>query len=118
MIEPPQSPEEWIGRQVVVVVDRPLGSEHPEGGLLYDLNYGWIPGTLAGDGEPIDAYVVGVDQPVGIAVGIVVGVVLRHDDDEYKLAVAPGPSHTWTAPRIAEAVAFQERFFDTTVLVG
>lgn len=108
---------EWVGRRVVVFVDRPLASIHPEGGLTYDLNYGYVPGTLAADGEPVDAYVVGVDTPVEIVVGVVVGAVVRHDDVEDKLVVATGRTDEWTLDAIRASVAFQERFFDTTVFV-
>ncbi|MBQ9299025.1 MAG: hypothetical protein IJ214_00790 [Clostridia bacterium] len=37
---------------VHVVIDRPLGSRHPEHpDLVYPVNYGYIPGLPAGDGE-------------------------------------------------------------------
>ena len=58
-----------IGDIVTVVVDRPLGSRHPEHpDLVYPVNYGFIPGILAGDGEEQDAYILGVEQP-GISGG-------------------------------------------------
>ena len=41
-----------LNRRVHVLVDRPLGSRHPERpDLIYPLNYGYLPGTLSGDGE-------------------------------------------------------------------
>ena len=40
----------FLGRVVVVVMDRPLGSRHPRHGFLYEVNYGYVPGTLAPDG--------------------------------------------------------------------
>jgi len=55
----------WLGRPITVQIDRPKNSIHPErSSLSYALNYGFVPNTLAGDGEPIDAYVLGVDEPV------------------------------------------------------
>ena len=40
-----------IGAKVQVVVDRPLGSTHPQyKKLIYPINYGYIRGVLAGDG--------------------------------------------------------------------
>ena len=41
-----------IGEIVRVVVDRPLGSCHPQWTeLWYPLNYGYVPGIMAPDGE-------------------------------------------------------------------
>lgn len=106
----------WVGRTVDVTVDRPLGSVHPEHpGLVYPINYGFVAGTVAGDGEPLDAYVLGVDAPVETATGRVVAVIERYDDVEDKLVVAAAGSGPWTAEAIAEAVHFQERWFDSHV---
>ncbi len=52
------------------------------------MNYGFVAGTVAGDGEPVDAYVLGVDAPVAAVTGTVVAVVERVDDVEDKLVVA------------------------------
>ncbi len=44
-------PTDYLGQIVRARMDRPMGSRHPEHGFLYPLNYGYIPGTLAPDGE-------------------------------------------------------------------
>jgi len=54
----------FLGQAVTVIMDRPLGSRHPRHGFLYLLNYGFIPDTLAPDGEAVDAYVLGVFEPI------------------------------------------------------
>ncbi len=98
------------------MVDRPLGSRHlrhPD--LRYPLNYGFLPGTVAGDGAPIDAYVVGCDEPLAERSGVVVAVVLRADDAEDKLVVA-ADGRRRSAGEIATLVAFQERFFASRVV--
>ena len=51
-----QHTSDFIGKVVTVKVDRPLGSKHPEYGLIYTLNYGYVPGVMAPDGEELDAY--------------------------------------------------------------
>ena len=52
-----------IGRHVSVMIDRLIGSRHPtHPNLVYDINYGFVPETLAPDGEPIDAYVIGASH--------------------------------------------------------
>lgn len=54
-----------IGKIVTVTVDRPIGSYHPvHKNLYYPINYGYVKGIIAQDGEEQDAYVIGVDVPV------------------------------------------------------
>ena len=99
-----------------MTVDRPLGSTHPERpDIVYPRNYGFVAGTVAGDGEPIDAYVLGVDAPVDTVTGTVVAVVERRDDVESKLVVAVAGSGPWTSEAVAEEVHFQEQWFDSIV---
>ncbi|HEX2863325.1 MAG TPA: inorganic diphosphatase [Deinococcales bacterium] len=100
-----------LGQPVRVVVDRPLGSAHPEHpDLVYPVNYGFLPGTLSGDGDPVDAYLLGWDAPVAGAAGTVVAVIEREDDVEDKLVVA-APGLAWTPEGVKAATRFQERFF-------
>lgn len=41
-----------IGREVRVVMDRPLGSTHPKHpDIQYPINYGFVPGIMGDDGE-------------------------------------------------------------------
>lgn len=106
----------WIGRIVEVVVDRALGTLHPRHpDIRYELNYGFVPGTLAPDGEPLDAYLVGLDCPVERASGTVVAIIRRRDDIEDKLVVAVGDVAVWDAVAIEAAVHFQERYFDSYI---
>ena len=54
-----------IGNIVTVKVDRPMGSYHPEHkDMYYPINYGYIEGIVAPDGEEQDAYLLGLDEPV------------------------------------------------------
>ena len=100
-----------IGQIVTVVIDRPLGSRHPEyPELLYPVNYGYVPGILAGDGEEQDAYILGVEEPLERFTGRVIAVIHRLDDAENKWVVAP-EGRSFTKEEIAEATMFQERFF-------
>ena len=104
-----------IGDLVTVTVDRPLGSFHPEHrDLYYPVNYGYIEGTLAPDGEEQDAYILGVDIPVKEFTGKVIAMIHRLDDVEEKWVVAPETA-VFTAAEIMEQVAFQERFFQTEI---
>ena len=50
-----------IGDIVKITVDRPLGSRHPKHkNIIYPINYGYIEGIIAPDGEEQDAYILGV----------------------------------------------------------
>ena len=50
----------YIGKEVNVIVDRPLGSSHPKyPDLVYLTNYGYVPNTVSGDGEELDCYILG-----------------------------------------------------------
>ena len=113
--------EDWAGRRIEVFIDRPLGSRHPrEPDLVYELNYGYVPGTLAPDGQPLDVYVVGVDEPMERCVATVIAIVRRRDDVEDKLvAVIEGADlGRWDAEAIARAIRFQEQWFDSWVEMG
>ena len=103
---------EWMGRKVHVVVDRPIGYRH--GDLVYPVNYGFLPGVIAGDGEAQDCYILGVSEPLEAFDGWVIGAVRRKDDCEDKLVVAP-VGVEFHQGQIMEAVRFQERFFQSTV---
>ena len=76
-----------LGKTVHVEVDRPIGYRH--GDTVYPINYGYIPGVIAGDGEAQDAYILGVTEPVSAFDGRVVAVIRRKNDCEDKLVVAP-----------------------------
>jgi inorganic pyrophosphatase len=108
---------EYLGRAVVVTVDRPLGSRHPEHGFRYELNYGYIDGTLAPDEEELDAYVLGVEHPMEQFCGTCVAVIHRTNDCEDKLVVA-SRDQAFTDAEIRALTAFQERFFSSVILRG
>ena len=53
-------------KNLTVIVDRPMGSVHPQyPDTTYPVNYGYVEGILAPDGEEQDAYSLGVAHPVG-----------------------------------------------------
>ena len=100
-----------IGATVTVTVDRPLGSYHPEHkDMYYPVNYGYIKGITAPDGEEQDAYILGVDKPVSKFTGKVIAIVHRYNDVEEKWVVAP-EGKVFSAEEIKEQIAFQEQYF-------
>ncbi len=104
-----------IGKTVKVIIDRPLGSFHPEyKNLQYAVNYGYIPNTMAEDGEEQDAYVLGIDEPVKEFTGKVIAIIHRKNDVECKWVVAP-EGRTYTQEDIRKAVYFQEQYFEIEI---
>lgn len=101
-----------IGRIVTVTIDRPLGSCHPKHpDIYYSVNYGYIEGIIAPDGEEQDAYILGVGTPLQTFTGEVIAVIHRKDDVEDKWVVAP-EGMTFSQEEIEELTRFQERYFD------
>lgn len=104
-----------IGATVTVTVDRPLGSYHPEHkDMYYPVNYGYIKGITAPDGEEQDVYILGVDKPVSKFTGKVIAIVHRYNDVEEKWVVAP-EGKVFSAEEIKEQIAFQEQYFQSEV---
>lgn len=100
-----------IGKKVTVKVDRPMGSYHPEHkDIFYPINYGYIEGIMAQDGEEQDAYLLGVDKPVEEFTGIVIAIIHRYDDVEEKWVVAP-ENVMFSKEEIERQVQFQEQYF-------
>ncbi|MBF0599024.1 inorganic pyrophosphatase [Coriobacteriaceae bacterium] len=105
-----------IGTTVHGRVDRPLGSRHPSHPeTVYPVNYGYIEGVLAEDGEEQDAYLLGADGPVEEFEGRVIAVYRRLDDDEDKWVVSLGDT-SFSDEEIMERIRFQERFFRGVLL--
>lgn len=105
-----------LRRIVHVVIDRPLGSTHPEhDDIVYELNYGFVPEVMGGDGEAQDAYVIGVDEPITELDGVVIAIIDRKDDVEDKWVVAPMGVEVSDEEIIAKT-AFQEKFFQTEII--
>lgn len=107
--------KEYLGKEVQVIIDRPFGSKHPEHELIYPINYGYIPNTVAGDGEEIDAYILGEFEPLEKYTGIVIAIIHRKDDNEDKLVVAKDSMH-YSKDQIEALTEFTERFYDSEVL--
>ena len=104
-----------IGAIVTVTVDRPLGSYHPEHReMYYPVNYGYIKGITAPDGEEQDAYILGVNKPVSEFTGKVIAVVHRYNDVEEKWVVAP-EGKIFSVEEIKNQIAFQEQYFQSEV---
>ncbi len=97
---------DWVAwerllRERGVVIDRPRGRPHPRfPEMIYPLDYGYIPGTVGGDGAEVDVFVGSSDSGLTAA-------LITHDlgkgDRELKLL--------WNTSKagIAAALAFLQR---------
>lgn len=106
-----------IGKTVNVTIDRPLGSYHPEySDMYYPINYGYVEGIMAPDGEEQDVYILGINVPLEQFAGKVIAVVRRSDDVEEKWVVAP-EGVTFTKEEIWEQIQFQEQYFKSQIVM-
>ena len=107
--------EEYLGKIVKVKMDRPLGTKHPKHGFVYEVNYGYIPNTISGDGEELDAYVLGVHKPLDVFEGEVVAIIHRTNDNDDKLIVME-KGKNYTDEQIRALTEFQEQWFESIII--
>ncbi len=106
-----------IGDIVTVTVDRPLGSHHPKyKDMYYPINYGYIEGVIAPDGEEQDAYILGVDKPIERFTGKIIAIVHRYDDIEEKWVVCP-EGVSFSEEEIFEQICFQEQYYQSEIIM-
>lgn len=104
-----------FGKVVSVTIDRPLGSYHPKHkDMYYPVNYGYIEGIMAPDGEEQDVYILGIDVPVETFIGRIIAVVHRNDDVEEKWVVCPDKMN-FSEEEIRKQIDFQEQYFDSYI---
>lgn len=109
---------QFLGKDVRLRIDRPSGSHHPEHGFLYPLNYGFVPGTLAPDGEALDGYVLGVSEPLTEFYGRCIAIIHRQDDDDDKLVLVPPDKIDMGDEEIRQLTHFQEQYFSIEIIRG
>ena len=105
---------EYLGKEVIVKMDRPMGSKHPNHGFIYPVNYGYIPNTISGDGEELDAYVLGEFEELEEFQGIVIAVIHRINDNDDKLVVVANGKN-YSDEQIIALTEFQERWFESEI---
>lgn len=106
---------DYLGKNVSIVIDRKLGTKHPKHGFIYMVNYGYVPNTVSGDGEELDAYLLGVFEPVDEFIGKVIAVIHRTNDDDDKLVVVPD-DRKYSDDAIRALTEFQEQYFESVII--
>lgn len=107
---------QYIGEEVRAQIDRPIGSRHPQySNHIYPINYGFNPDTTSGDGEKLDCYVLGVDEPLEQYTGKCIAVVHRLEEDDDKLILAPS-NKIFSDKEISELINFQEKYYKGVII--
>lgn len=100
---------EYLGKELYIKIDRPLGSIHPKYDYIYLVNYEYVPDTISGGGEELDAYLLGVFEPVIEAKGKVIAILHRTNDD---ILILSGNEKNYTNEQIDALTEFQEKYFE------
>ena len=108
----------YLGKTVNIKIDRPIGYVHKKENysLTYPINYGYLPGVIGGDGEELDVYLLGVNEPVTEYTAKIIGIAHRENDIEDKLVAAPVDLN-FAKEEIERAIHFQEQYYKTTIEV-
>ena len=100
----------------IAKIDRPIGTIHH--GTVYPINYGYIEGLIAGDGEEQDVYILSNlpenQKALKTFTGKRIAIIHRKDDVEDK-CVLTSPAENFTKSEIEKAVHFQEQYFDSKI---
>ena len=106
---------DFLNKTLEIKIDRPMGSKHAKHGFIYPLNYGYVPNTISGDGEELDAYVLGIYEPLETFTGKCIAIIHRTNDNDDKLIIVPD-NKTFTNKEIKVLTDFQEQYFKSTIL--
>lgn len=106
----------YLGENVTIKIDRPIGSKHPKHDFIYEANYGFVPDTKATDGEEIDAYLLGVNTPVDEFTGKCIAVIHRLNDEDDKLVIVPESFENILNEDILKNTHFQEKYFKVLII--
>ena len=107
--------KDYLERIIKIKIDRQFGSKHPKHGFIYPVNYGYVPNTISGDGEELDAYLLGVFEPVTEFEGECIAIIHRTNDDDDKLVVVPKEKY-YSDDAINALTEFQEQYFEHIII--
>ena len=107
--------EKYLNHIIKIKIDRPFGTKHPKHGFIYPVNYGFVPNTVSGDGEELDAYLLGVFKPVDEFEGKCIAIIHRTNDNDDKLVVVP-EGKEYSNDAIDALTEFQEQYFEHVII--
>ena len=91
---------DWAGWDALIAergytLDRPYGTAHPRfPEIIYPIDYGYVEGTLAGDGDAVDVFVGRAETGL---VGLILTTDHRRGDREAKLLYGCTPEEVYLA---------------------
>jgi len=106
---------DFLGKEVEIIIDRPLGSKHPKYGWKYPINYGFVPNTISPDGDELDVFFLGIHKPLKKSKGVCIAVIHRLNDNEDKLVVVPDGVEL-SDEEIEKQTRFQEKWFKHVII--
>lgn len=106
---------EYLNEILEIKIDRPIGSKHPKHGFIYPINYGYVPNTVNDNGKELNAYVLGVYEPLESFTGKCIAIIHRTNNNDDKLIIVP-KNKTFTNEEIKVLTDFQEQFFENLIL--
>ena len=107
---------EYLNKIWKIKIDRPIGSNHPNyPDHIYLVNYGYVPNTISGDSEELDAYVLGIYEPLETFTGKCIAIIHRTNDNDDKLIIVP-ENKIFTDEEIKVLTDFQEQYFTSIIL--
>lgn len=104
---------EYLGKMITLTIDQPLGTIYKN--IIYELNYGFIPNTLAPDGKELDGYFLSSTTPLIEATGRCIAIIHRLDDDDDKLVLVKDGEEK-TNEEIEQMVNFVEKLYKHTII--
>ncbi len=107
--------KQYLGKIIKIKIDRPFGTKHPKHGFIYPVNYGYVPNTISGDGEELDAYLLGIFEPVEEYEGECIAIIHRTNDNDDKLVVTPVGKY-YSNDAINALTEFQEQYFEHIII--
>ena len=105
----------FLNKTIDIKVDRPLGSKHPKHGFIYPVNYGYVPNTTSSDGEELDAYILGIYEPLETFTGKCIAIIHRTNDTDDKLVIVP-ENKFFSNREIHVLTDFQEQYFESIII--
>ena len=106
---------DYLEKNIKIKIDRPFGTKHPKHGFIYPVNYGYVPNTISGDGEELDAYLLGVFEPVDEFEGECIAIIHRTNDNDDKLVIVP-EGKNYSDDAINALTEFQEQYFEHIII--
>lgn len=103
-----------LGQTLTAEIDRPLGSPLPGSRGLYPLNCGCVPEIAGPDGQPLEAYVPGVFEPLERFTGRAIALIHRPHGAGDALVLAPG-DRKYTEEQIRALTEFAEGGFTSEI---